>query len=173
MDSTRDDPVDDAVDQEERPLQQHTLARVRAALEPLPVDRREVIVLREIEGMSYKDIAAVLRIPIGGVMSRLAHARERLMAVLKLAPDGDAPVRCEDAGRDRDAHVDREFGTESAIVVGDHLSGCAACRQRVAEREVLRRLVRSAPYYSAPDRLRARVSEQPTRSSSVRHRDRR
>ena len=168
MDSTRDEPVDDAVDREERPLQQYTLARVRAALEPLPADLREVIVLREIEGMSYKEIAAILRISIGGVMSRLAHARERLMAVLKLAPDGDAAVRCEDVGRDLNAHVDREFGTESAIVVGDHLSGCAACRQRVAEREALGRLVRSAPYYSAPDRLRARVLEQPIRSDSVR-----
>src|SRR6266487_3160386 len=100
MDSTRDEPIDDAVDQEERPLQQRTLARVRAALELLPVDLREVIVLREIEGMSYKDIAAVLRIPIGGVMSRLARARERLVAVLKLAAHGDAAVSCEDIGRD-------------------------------------------------------------------------
>jgi hypothetical protein len=169
MDRTRDEPIDDAVDQEERPLQQRTLARVRAALELLPVDLREVIVLREIEGMSYKEIAAVLRIPIGGVMSRLARARERLVAVLKLAAHGDAAVSCEDVGRDLDAHVDREFGAESTIVVGDHLSGCAACRQRVAERKALGQLVRSAPYYSAPDRLRARVLEQPTRSDSVRH----
>jgi anti-sigma factor (TIGR02949 family) len=82
---------------------------------------------------------------------------------------GDAAVSCEDVGRDLDAHVDREFGTESTIVVGDHLSGCATCRQRVAEREALRRLVRSAPYYSAPERLRARVLEQAIRSDWVRH----
>ena len=55
-----------------------------AALEQLPVDFREVIVLREIEGLSYKEIAAVVRVPIGTVMSRLARGRERLMAVLKL-----------------------------------------------------------------------------------------
>ena len=52
---------------------------MRAALEQLPVDFREVIVLREIEGLSYKEIAAVVRVPIGTVMSRLARARERLL----------------------------------------------------------------------------------------------
>jgi len=48
----------------------------------LPVDFREVIVLRELEGLSYKEIAAVAGIPIGTVMSRLARGRERLLAVL-------------------------------------------------------------------------------------------
>jgi RNA polymerase sigma-70 factor (ECF subfamily) len=55
---------------------------VRAALEQLPVDFREVVVLREIEGLAYKEIAAVVRVPIGTVMSRLARARERLQAML-------------------------------------------------------------------------------------------
>ncbi|PYR56531.1 MAG: RNA polymerase subunit sigma [Acidobacteria bacterium] len=73
--------TDGPVDQPDN--QQHTVARVRAALEELPVDFREVIVLREIEGLSYKEIAAVVRVPIGTVMSRLARARERLLAILK------------------------------------------------------------------------------------------
>jgi RNA polymerase sigma factor (sigma-70 family) len=76
--------ADDALDPEEHLLQQHTIALVRGALERLPADFREVIVLREIEGLSYKEIAAVVRVPIGTVMSRLARARERLAAVLKL-----------------------------------------------------------------------------------------
>ena len=46
-------------------------------LEQLPADFREVIVLREIEGLSYKEIAAIVRVPIGTVMSRLARARDR------------------------------------------------------------------------------------------------
>jgi RNA polymerase sigma factor (sigma-70 family) len=76
---------DNALDPEERLLQQHTVALVRAALERLPADFREVIVLREIEGLSYKEIAAVVGVPIGTVMSRLARARERLQTILKLA----------------------------------------------------------------------------------------
>ena len=84
LDSTPDARPDVALDPEERLLQQHTVALVRAALEQLPVDFREVIVLREFEGLSYREIAAVVRVPIGTVMSRLARGRERLMAVLKL-----------------------------------------------------------------------------------------
>jgi RNA polymerase sigma-70 factor (ECF subfamily) len=76
--------ADEALDPEERLLQQHTVAVVRTALEQLPVDFREVLVLREFEGLSYKEIAAVVGVPIGTVMSRLARGRERLMAVLKL-----------------------------------------------------------------------------------------
>jgi RNA polymerase sigma factor (sigma-70 family) len=78
-------PHDATLDPEERLLQQHTVTLVRAAVEQLPVDFREVIVLREMEGLSYKEIAAVMHVPIGTVMSRLARARERLAAVLKLA----------------------------------------------------------------------------------------
>jgi RNA polymerase sigma factor (sigma-70 family) len=84
FDSAQDQRPDVALDPEERLLQQHTVALVRAALERLPADFREVIVLREFEGLSYKEIATVVGVPIGTVMSRLARARERLMAVLKL-----------------------------------------------------------------------------------------
>ncbi len=51
---------------------------LRAALEVLPVQFREVLILRELEGLSYKEISDVMQIPIGTVMSSLARARERL-----------------------------------------------------------------------------------------------
>jgi len=85
VDIARDEPADNALDPEAQLLQQHTVAAVRAALDRLPGDFREVIVLRELEGLSYKEIAAVVRVPIGTVMSRLARARERLLALLKTA----------------------------------------------------------------------------------------
>jgi RNA polymerase sigma factor (sigma-70 family) len=55
---------------------------VRAAIEALPVDFRDVIVLREMDGLSYKEIAEVTGAPIGTVMSRLARARQHLSTVL-------------------------------------------------------------------------------------------
>jgi RNA polymerase sigma-70 factor (ECF subfamily) len=55
---------------------------LRRGLEELPHEFREAIVLRELEGLSYKEIAAVTGAPIGTVMSRLARARERLQEVL-------------------------------------------------------------------------------------------
>ena len=52
------------------------------AVEALPVEFREVFVLRELEGLSYKEIADVARVPIGTVMSRLSRARRRLQTTL-------------------------------------------------------------------------------------------
>lgn len=66
------------------------VVRVREAIESLPAEYRECIVLRELEDMSYKDIAAVTGVPIGTVMSRLARARRRL---------GD--IFAQDAARER------------------------------------------------------------------------
>src|SRR5262249_49797085 len=85
LDNARDEQPDSALDPEKQLLQQHEVARVRTALEQLPADFREVLVLREIEGLSYKEIAAVIRVPIGTVMSRLARARDRLTALLNPA----------------------------------------------------------------------------------------
>ena len=83
LDTVIDEPPDDGLDPEERLLQRHDVARVRAALEQLPADFREVLVLREIEGLSYKEIAAVVRVPVGTVMSRLARGRDRLASSLR------------------------------------------------------------------------------------------
>jgi RNA polymerase sigma factor (sigma-70 family) len=63
-------------------MQKATRHVVRDALEALPVPYREVIVLRELEGFSYKEIAAIVHVPPGTVMSRLARARGRLQKSL-------------------------------------------------------------------------------------------
>jgi RNA polymerase sigma-70 factor (ECF subfamily) len=57
-------------------------AVLRAALEELPPEFREAIVLRELEGLAYKEIAEVAGVPIGTVMSRLARARRLLQNYL-------------------------------------------------------------------------------------------
>ena len=53
-----------------------------AALEELPIEFREAVVLRDVEELSYKEIANVAAIPIGTVMSRLARGRRMLFAAL-------------------------------------------------------------------------------------------
>jgi RNA polymerase sigma-70 factor (ECF subfamily) len=59
-------------------LQSADSRMLRDALDELPVNYREVIVLRELEGMSYKEIAEVMGLPIGTVMSGLARGRSQL-----------------------------------------------------------------------------------------------
>ena len=81
-----DEEVHTAVDDSQSPevvlMRRADQAMVRRALETLPVPLREVIVLRELEGLSYKEIAAAAGIKIGTVMSRLARARARLQQLL-------------------------------------------------------------------------------------------
>jgi RNA polymerase sigma factor (sigma-70 family) len=57
-------------------------ARLQRAITELPVPFREALVLRDVQGLGYRDIAEVTGVPIGTVMSRLARARNRLIAVL-------------------------------------------------------------------------------------------
>ena len=71
------DPVHLAVRNADRQL-------LRQALEEMPPEFREVLVLRELEGLSYQEIAAVTEVPVGTVMSRLSRGRKQLQR--RLAP---------------------------------------------------------------------------------------
>jgi len=71
MTAAESEPEGASITRDER----RTLVRLMAAL---PDDYREVLVLREIEDMNYREIAAVMNVPIGTVMSRLARARAAL-----------------------------------------------------------------------------------------------
>jgi RNA polymerase sigma-70 factor (ECF subfamily) len=73
----------DGPDPEQSALASDQRRQIAAALAALPAEAREVLVLREIEDLSYKHIAVVLDLPIGTVMSRLARAREKLAVELK------------------------------------------------------------------------------------------
>ena len=61
---------------------------VNRALEQLPRSFREVVVLKELEDLSYKEIAEIVGIPLGTVMSRLARGRKLLLEYLKSAGEG-------------------------------------------------------------------------------------
>ncbi|MCF8150339.1 MAG: sigma-70 family RNA polymerase sigma factor [Burkholderiaceae bacterium] len=61
---------------------QETVSRVRRAIEALPLGQRQVVTLVDLEGFSYAEVAEVLEIPIGTVMSRLCRARGSLRGLL-------------------------------------------------------------------------------------------
>jgi RNA polymerase sigma factor (sigma-70 family) len=85
------DPDQD--DPESALLRRRDAETVRAVIENLPEPFRETLVLRELEELSYKEIAALTAAPIGTVMSRLARARQMLCDML--LPDGVARMETQ------------------------------------------------------------------------------
>ena len=61
----------------------HELRDIVSALEKLPIEQREILLLVALEEMTYDEVASVLCIPIGTVMSRLSRGRERLRAIVE------------------------------------------------------------------------------------------
>jgi RNA polymerase sigma-70 factor (ECF subfamily) len=84
------DPIDDKLDEvgisTENPetilLETVDALLVRQALEELPIEFREILIMREMEDLSYKQISTIADLPIGTVMSRLARGRKRLRELL-------------------------------------------------------------------------------------------
>ena len=63
---------------------------LKQILDELPLEFREIVVLRELEGLSYKEIAGIADLPLGTVMSRLARARRRLQSGIVARLKGDS-----------------------------------------------------------------------------------
>ncbi|MBX3270203.1 MAG: sigma-70 family RNA polymerase sigma factor [Sandaracinaceae bacterium] len=73
-------------------IRRELLERIQAALDELPEYHRAVIVLREIEGLSYEEMSEVLEVPKGTIMSRLFHARKKMQASLSDYMQGDLDI---------------------------------------------------------------------------------
>ena len=73
-------------------VRQELLEKIQAALEELPEYHRAVILLREVEGLSYEEMAQTLGVPKGTIMSRLFHARKKMQASLSDYMDGDLTI---------------------------------------------------------------------------------
>ena len=69
---------EDSETPEQAVLRRHDSETMRRLIDELPAEFREAIVLREINDLSYRDIATIIEAPIGTVMSRLARARKML-----------------------------------------------------------------------------------------------
>jgi len=63
--------------------QENAVNRIRHGIAQLPINQRQIITLIDLEEMSYKEVATILEIPIGTVMSRLCRARNALKIILK------------------------------------------------------------------------------------------
>lgn len=88
------DPTDEVLRRDQQ-------RRVQQAIAALPADHRAVVVLRDVQDLSYEEIARTLRLPVGTVRSRLSRAREALrVALADLAPRSrEEPGRMQEPGR--------------------------------------------------------------------------
>lgn len=82
-DRPRHDPVDESVDLDRDLLQRQLRKKLFAALNQLTPMQREIVVLRDYQDLSYQEIAEMLEIPLGTVMSRLHGARQRLRTLVE------------------------------------------------------------------------------------------
>jgi RNA polymerase sigma factor (sigma-70 family) len=80
--SLGDQEPDDAPSPEEHAIRANEIARLREAVEAMPEPFREAIVLRELEDLSYAEIAQITGVPVGTVMSRLSRGRTILATIL-------------------------------------------------------------------------------------------
>jgi RNA polymerase sigma-70 factor (ECF subfamily) len=93
-DSIADSIVEPSKDSHDLYVSKLEAEQVRAAIQELPEDFREIILLREYEDLSYQEIASVLDCPVGTVMSRLGRARAKLRVLLSTTLKGsDRPER--------------------------------------------------------------------------------
>ena len=80
----------DNITPEDNHAQQHIVKHVRAAISQLPEGQRQAVTLVDLEGFSYAEVADILGIPIGTVMSRLCRARKRLaLDLLEINPQAE------------------------------------------------------------------------------------
>ncbi|SDC36941.1 RNA polymerase sigma factor [Paraburkholderia lycopersici] len=114
LDDLRDDaPLEGwetgGIDPETLAIRAEDARHVQAALQRLPVEYREVLVLRELEELGYREIAAIADLPVGTVMSRLSRGRRRLAVLLAAyrgagrgqASAGEAAMRADGCGEGR------------------------------------------------------------------------
>jgi RNA polymerase sigma-70 factor, ECF subfamily len=101
-DATHLSPAIDGGDPAKTHSRKELAAKMQAALATLPPYHQQVILLREVEGLSYEEISKIMKVPKGTIMSRLFHARRKMQSALADYVDGELTPQDEDHG-----HSDR------------------------------------------------------------------
>lgn len=164
------DAEDDAATPElsdRAPLPDEALARrrmadaVQRAIAALPEDQREVLVLRDVEGLAASEVAEVLGLSVPAVKSRLHRAR--LAARVALAPlvappeDTPAPATCPDLVAAFSQHLEGDLEPNACAAMERHLADCPRCQGACDALKQTLFLCRTAPRAEVPPALRDAV----------------
>lgn len=133
---------------------------IQAAMNTLENDQREAIILRDVEGLSAEDAAAVVGISVAALKSRLHRARVELKLSLAAVLDGpDADLGCPELQQELSAYAASEIDQAACARIEAHLQQCQRCS---AACEALKRTVslcRALPGGEVPAPVRAAVRQ--------------
>ena len=151
------------------------LAEVRRALDRLPPDQRAALLLVTVEGLSYKEAAEVVHVPVGTIMSRLSRARIALQLQLEAGRGGAGVRAMQQRSDDRlIAYLDGELEVAQRREVEAWLDADPAARRRMAalaeSANLLRLAFDEAIREPVPDRLVAAARGETARTASGRPR---
>jgi RNA polymerase sigma-70 factor (ECF subfamily) len=124
------EPHDASPTPEERASEGELALALGRALDALPEDHREVIVLRDIEGLTAPDAAAALGVSVGALKSRLHRAREAMRAALRPILESHAPPpssTCPDVVALWSEKLEGDLSAKDCATMEDHLRTCPAC----------------------------------------------
>jgi RNA polymerase sigma factor (sigma-70 family) len=139
-------------------LQQSDIKTLRTAIADLSLEQREVVLLRDTEGLSYRDIAAILVVSPSAITSRLWRARDRLQLCFGAAHASSADH--ERSPTLMDAYIDAEIDIDTAATFVQHIAQCRHCTSRLLIRSRLVQHIRNVTQCRAPDELHRRMHRQ-------------
>ena len=127
-----------------------------AAISELPADQREVLVLRDVEGLSAEEAAEVVGIEVGALKSRLHRARmalrEKLAGVVAAAPEP-----CAELAQELSAYAASEIDQATCVKIEQHLASCPRCTGACDALKRTVSLCKSLPGNAVPAPVRAAV----------------
>jgi RNA polymerase sigma-70 factor (ECF subfamily) len=148
----RDELSDAAPDPEQAALGREIDSAVTAAIDALEAGQREVLVLRDVEGLSAPEVGKVLGLSVGAVKSRLHRARQSVrqsVAPLMGTPAGATPdSTCPDVVALFSRHLEGEITPDVCAQMESHLTQCGGCRDAC---ESLRRTIAICRATRAPE----------------------
>lgn len=157
------EPPDPNPDPEQQTLGRELDALLHAALSALPVSQREVLVLRDIEGLTAPEVAQVLGLSVEAVKSRLHRARLALRQALvpsrgtAAAPHDPPAEGCPDVLTLLSRHLEGEIDRATCAEMEAHLDRCRPCRDACESLRRMLTLCRAVPTPDVPPAVQAAV----------------
>jgi RNA polymerase sigma factor (sigma-70 family) len=139
-------------------LQQSDIEELRRAVADLSLEQRELVLLRDTEGLSYREIIGLLRVPPDAMRSRLCRARDALELHTRAVED--LAVAHDQAPALIDAYIDAEIDIATAATLVQHIAQCRGCADRLLKRSRLVQRIRNVTVCCAPPALRRRLEKQ-------------